>query len=154
VACFGLSWEDGASFAAWAGLRPMTELEVEKAVRGPREPTRNEVGPSYWGLQTFNTSEWDGFKGDPQGERAVTVGNATGRGFKATHGRGTTALPADWPQADAVGSGFRCTHYALFCVDLARTRVSDRLLAAFADPQRLFSYRWRGVRTAPPGVGP
>ena len=58
----------------------------------------------------------------------------------ATLGRATTVLPADWPRADAVGSGLH--------------RVSDRLLAACADPQRLFSYRWRGVRTAPPGVGP
>ena len=29
-----LSWADGCSFADWAGLRPMTELEFEKAARG------------------------------------------------------------------------------------------------------------------------
>ena len=152
--CFGLSWEDGAAFAAWAGLRPMTELELEKAVRGAREPIPEEVGPSYWGIQTFSPNAWDAFKGDPQCERPVTVGNAAGRKFKATHGRGTTALPADWPQADAVGSGVRCTYYTAFQLDLSRARVSDRLLAAVADPQRLFSHKWRGVRTAPKGVGP
>ncbi|MBM4164255.1 MAG: hypothetical protein FJ222_07430, partial [Lentisphaerae bacterium] len=38
-----LSWEAGATFAAWTGLRPMTELEHEKALRGPRYPVVNEA---------------------------------------------------------------------------------------------------------------
>jgi hypothetical protein len=150
-----LSWADGASFASWAGLRPMTELELEKVVRGFREPMPDEVGPSYWGIGGFNTWDWNAFKGDPQSERAVTVGNATGRRFKGTHGRGGLTLPADWPQADAVGSGLRCTHY-MPDVDpfkhnwsLQRARLSDRLLAAVADPDRCPSHKWRGVRTAP-----
>ncbi len=33
-ACNFLSWSDGAAYADWAGLRPMTELEFEKACRG------------------------------------------------------------------------------------------------------------------------
>ena len=153
--CFGLSWADGAAFAAWAGLRPMTELELEKAVRGPRKPAPDEVGPSYWGIGGINKWDWDAFKGDPQSERAVTVGNAAGRKFKGTHGLGTLTLPADWPQADAVGSGMRCTHYTpragVFdhVWDIQRARLSDRLLAAVADPARCPSHKWRGVRTAP-----
>ncbi len=34
--CNFLSWHDVAAYAAWTGLRPMTELEFEKAGRGPR----------------------------------------------------------------------------------------------------------------------
>jgi hypothetical protein len=172
--CFGLSWADGATFASWAGLRPMTELELEKAVRGPRDPIADEVGPSYWGISGFGGHDWDAFKGDPQSERPVTA-TAPGLRFKGTHGLGTTSLPVDWPQADAVGSALRCSHYSstnlerlrglveppgffqptsITFVELPRTRLSDRLFAGVADPERLWSHKWRGVRTAPNGVGP
>ena len=145
-----MSWPDGAAFAAWAGLRPLTELEVEKAVRGPRLPLADECCASYWGIEPFSSAAWHAFKGwHPQGEQAVTVANAKGRGFKGTHGNGTASLPADWPQADAVGAGFRCTHYRYTEVDLARTLLSDRFLADAGDPRRLMSYKMRAVRTAP-----
>ena len=41
-----LGWEDVAAFAAWAGLRPITELEYEKATRGPLDPIGLEFA---WG---------------------------------------------------------------------------------------------------------
>jgi formylglycine-generating enzyme required for sulfatase activity len=46
VAASLLSWADGAAFADWAGLRPLTELEYEKAARGPRAPVAGEFA---WG---------------------------------------------------------------------------------------------------------
>ncbi len=46
VACNYLSWADVAAYLDWAGLRPMTELEFEKACRGPRTPVANEFA---WG---------------------------------------------------------------------------------------------------------
>ncbi|MGB2823334.1 MAG: SUMF1/EgtB/PvdO family nonheme iron enzyme [Phycisphaerae bacterium] len=166
----GLSWADCAAWAAWAALRPMTELEWEKAIRGPREPKPDEVGPSYWSIP-FGHWFWVPLH-DRDGERTVTVGNAEGRRFRGTHGRGThgrgtPTLPADWPQEDAVGAGIRsCGRTG------ASTRLSDRLYAAAVEPERkppfpanpwnvydsrvvvLHPLPWRGVRTAPKEVGP
>jgi len=44
--CNFLSWEDGLAFSDWCGLRPMTELEYEKAARGPVYPLAGEYA---WG---------------------------------------------------------------------------------------------------------
>jgi len=46
VACGYLSKEDILSYLDWAALRPMTELEYEKAARGPSNPVPNEYA---WG---------------------------------------------------------------------------------------------------------
>lgn len=46
LACNYLSWADGAAYAAWAGLRPMTETEYEKACRGTATPVAGEYA---WG---------------------------------------------------------------------------------------------------------
>lgn len=45
-ACNFISWADGAAYADWAGLRPMTELEYEKACRGFEAPVAGEYA---WG---------------------------------------------------------------------------------------------------------
>ncbi len=41
-----LSWADGLRYVTWSGLRPMTELEFEKACRGPLNPVASEYA---WG---------------------------------------------------------------------------------------------------------
>jgi len=41
-----LNWMDGCAYMDWAGLRPMTELEFEKACRGDQAPLANEYA---WG---------------------------------------------------------------------------------------------------------
>ncbi len=46
VACNYLSWADDAAYADWSGLRPMTELEFEKACRGPLAAVTDEYA---WG---------------------------------------------------------------------------------------------------------
>jgi formylglycine-generating enzyme required for sulfatase activity len=54
IACNWLSWADLMAYADWAGLRPMTELELEKASRGPARtgsPTANEYA---WGNTTVD----------------------------------------------------------------------------------------------------
>ncbi|QQS37345.1 MAG: SUMF1/EgtB/PvdO family nonheme iron enzyme [Ignavibacteriales bacterium] len=45
-ACNYLSYMDGAAYAGWAGLRPMTEFEFEKACRGTVTPVAGEYA---WG---------------------------------------------------------------------------------------------------------
>jgi uncharacterized protein (TIGR02145 family) len=46
IACNYLSWGDIAAYLDWAALRPMTELEYEKACRGNLPPIVNEYA---WG---------------------------------------------------------------------------------------------------------
>jgi hypothetical protein len=50
TACNFLSYNDAAAYADWACLRPMTELEYEKACRGPVYPVPNE---GAWGNSEF-----------------------------------------------------------------------------------------------------
>ncbi len=49
IACNYLSWNDVAAYLDWAALRPMTELEYEKACRGTLPPVVNEYA---WGNAT------------------------------------------------------------------------------------------------------
>lgn len=49
-ACNYLQWADVTAYADWAGLRPMTELEFEKACRGPVTPVAHEYP---WGTTSF-----------------------------------------------------------------------------------------------------
>ncbi len=51
VACNWMSWMDLAAYLDWAALRPMTELEFEKACRGPAAPVANEYA---WGSAALN----------------------------------------------------------------------------------------------------
>ncbi len=53
-ACNWLSWMDGASYAAWSALRPMTELEYEKACRGPGRPLAGEYS---WGTTKLRRTQ-------------------------------------------------------------------------------------------------
>lgn len=50
VACNFLSWADGTAYADWAALRPMTELEYEKACRGTLSAVANEYA---WGTTSI-----------------------------------------------------------------------------------------------------
>ncbi|AUX41123.1 uncharacterized protein SOCE26_025280 [Sorangium cellulosum] len=70
-ACNFLSWADGTAFAAWAALRPMSELEYEKACRGAAAPIAQEFA---WG----STELINGLAivGD-EGGRYAMIGNAS-----------------------------------------------------------------------------
>ena len=213
VACNFLSWMDGAAYSDWAGLRPMTELEFEKACRGLETPVANEyawgtatvagnaytlendnatnegiasnyststgnasyditdgsidgplrvgifaanadnqgritAGASYYGIMELSGNLW---------ERAVTVGNATGRDFTGLHGNGALstnghANETAWPGltsgevTGATGSGFRGGNWRSNATNL---RVSYRSIAANSFTFRSNSYGFRAVRVAP-----
>ena len=52
--CNFISWKDGLAFADWAGLRHMTELEFEKACRGPEPAVYREY---VWGVNEIRKSQ-------------------------------------------------------------------------------------------------
>lgn len=53
IACNFLTWTDGAAYMDWAGLRPMTELEFEKACRGNQAAVSGEYA---WGNTTTTSA--------------------------------------------------------------------------------------------------
>ncbi len=53
VACGFLAWKDLAAYLDWAALRPMTELEYEKACRGTIAAVAGEYA---WGTTTLSCS--------------------------------------------------------------------------------------------------
>jgi formylglycine-generating enzyme required for sulfatase activity len=55
VACNYLSWADGTAYADWSGLRPMTELEFEKACRGDQPAV---IGEYAWGTADIVSSDY------------------------------------------------------------------------------------------------
>ncbi|MEL6616975.1 MAG: SUMF1/EgtB/PvdO family nonheme iron enzyme, partial [Bacteroidota bacterium] len=113
-----LAWADGIGWAAWAGLRPMTEFEYEKAARGtPSDSARYADGAlpdradtsarlSHWGAVDLRGGLW---------ERVVSVGTPEARAYRGTPGQGfidDLGTPygfsnADWPGTRAIGSGYR-----------------------------------------------
>ncbi len=48
LAANSITWMGGSAYADWAALRPMTELEFEKACRGNQTPVANEFA---WGTE-------------------------------------------------------------------------------------------------------
>jgi formylglycine-generating enzyme required for sulfatase activity len=55
IACNYINCSDGLAYADWAGLRPMTELEFEKACRGDQSQVGNEYA---WGTSSINTTDF------------------------------------------------------------------------------------------------
>lgn len=113
-----VSFTDGLAWTDWAALRPVTELEYEKAARGPSKPLPAEF---VWGTSDYDALERyvdksgdavmrNGFHEgqlnehtreifgasyywvmDLSGsvwEKVITIGNPIGRAFKGSHGDG------------------------------------------------------------------
>jgi len=74
-ACNYLSWGDGLAYMDWSGLRPMTELEFEKACRGPLVPVADEYA---WGTNTICPDVSLTISGTENGTEYITTGVSLG----------------------------------------------------------------------------
>ena len=91
ITCNFLSWADGTAYSDWAGLRPMTELEFEKACRGPLTSVSGEFA---WGGTTIAATAYTYVNNGFYNERintnySTTTGNAS---YLTTTGN-TTSIP-------------------------------------------------------------
>jgi formylglycine-generating enzyme required for sulfatase activity len=60
IACNFINWLDGCAYVDWAGLRPMTELEYEKACRGDQAAVSGEYA---WGSASITGATSISFSG-------------------------------------------------------------------------------------------
>lgn len=65
-----VEWYDAAAYADWCGLRPMTELEFEKACRGPVAAVAGEYA---WGTTAINTNSYFTINNMGQPNEAIGV---------------------------------------------------------------------------------
>jgi formylglycine-generating enzyme required for sulfatase activity len=72
-ACNWISYADGAAYTDWAGLRPMTELEFEKACRGPQVAVAGEYA---WGNANIAGSGYT-LANDGQPNESIATNYAT-----------------------------------------------------------------------------
>jgi hypothetical protein len=116
VPCHYMPCQGARGFAAWSGLRPMTELEYEKACRGPVKPVADEfpwgttgiVGKApavgKYALTNFNqvteSISWVGENGPD-----ATRGNAFFAGNNAALGWPTRVGIFATPESDRVTAG-------------------------------------------------
>jgi formylglycine-generating enzyme required for sulfatase activity len=117
VPCQFMPCRGALGFAAWAGLRPMTELEYEKACRGPVKPVADEYPWGTTGIAGMdltaggkyvltNVNEltesivWSGGNGPD-----ATRGNAFFGGNNSTLGGPTRAGIFATPESDRVTAG-------------------------------------------------
>ena len=85
-ACNFLKWDDLAAYLDWAGLRPFTAFEYEKAARGPEEPVAGEFA---WGtphaVNTLNALD-DGTGFEQAEELANDSAGLTLHGYDGVRG--------------------------------------------------------------------
>ena len=82
-----LSWMDLAAFADWSGLRPMTELEYEKAARGDRPPAAGEFA---WGPEAPPAGKYNLQDPDTAEELVVNQEEGANVAFDGTVGLAST----------------------------------------------------------------
>jgi len=93
---FGLAWTDVMAYMDWAGLRPLTELEFEKAARGSLQVMNNEHA---WGTSAFIVNQVMSSRNRPDERPETTSANVALP--SVTNANVATAITADiggrWP---------------------------------------------------------
>lgn len=87
-----LTWMDLAAFLDWAGLRPMTELEFEKAARGPFLPSAGEFA---WGNTVLLAAQQLSGSNEEDGKETVLTPGANAHFSSAILSGGDAALGAE-----------------------------------------------------------
>jgi formylglycine-generating enzyme required for sulfatase activity len=85
-ACNFLAWQDLLAYLDWAGLRPLTEFEFEKACRGPELPL---AGGFAWGTAQAvdaNSLLLDGSAGETVSESATASAGLAAIGYAGPQG--------------------------------------------------------------------
>jgi formylglycine-generating enzyme required for sulfatase activity len=75
IACNCLSWMDQAAYMDWAALRPISEMEFEKACRGPNNPISQEFA---WGTTNIHNTLYTMVNADEANESFTGMGVSTG----------------------------------------------------------------------------
>lgn len=70
-----VNWEDSNAYLDWAALRPMTELEFEKACRGPLPAISNEFA---WGNANIHNADYTVTGNGSPNENITNPGTGTG----------------------------------------------------------------------------
>ncbi len=148
------AWNSGAlSIGQAAPYTPPTDPDggqgpLRVGIFAAGSGSREQSGAGYYGNLDLSGNLF---------ERAVTIGNATGRAFTGTHGNGAlstngNADVSDWPGyssgevTGALGAGFRGGYWGS---NGEGARTSNRVDAAYEDPYRYHDYGGRVGRTAP-----
>lgn len=88
VACNFLTWNDVAAYLDWSGLRPLSDLEYEKACRGPSVQVLNE---HPWGTAAIGTTGY-AFVNLGTANEQITTNYSTVGGNALFIGTGTTVV--------------------------------------------------------------
>lgn len=118
-ACNWVSWADAAAYIWWAGLRPLTEFEYEKACRGTEAPVHAEYA---WGSTTL--FETNVIVGD-ESRRPIVQGNAN-IGGPLRHFAGGDGGQGPVPDDAFRVTGFQPPAEATWPVDRARESYTWR----------------------------
>jgi len=86
VACGWLRWSDLMAYLDWSGLRPMTEMEFEKACRGPAPALANEYA---WGTTSVTQATSTALNNAGQSSETST---ASGNGLSAFNASNQTTF--------------------------------------------------------------